>query len=352
MSMEAFFRAYLVAFLYWNELTLGCLALLMLHHLAGGRWGFVIQRLLAAGARTVPLMAALFLALIFGIRFLYPWASVDIVEGEELLLAKSLYLNVPFFLLRAAIYFASWFALAFVITRRSYRYDETGDERVLRRADRLSAFGLIVYVLTSTFAAIDWSMSLDPNWFSAVYGWLFAARQVLGGMALAIVALGLVWQREALRPLVTPRIVNDLGNLLLAALLTWAYLAFIQFLVIWYGNIPEEVVWYVERSEGGWRWLIISVAVLQFAVPGVLLLIRNVKRSILLLAAIAGLITITRLASLYWLVMPSLLPRFSLHWLDVALPIGMGGLWLAVFIWQLRRHHLAPLVVPAVSNER
>lgn len=346
LDLEHFFRAYLVAFLYWMGIALGCLALLMLHHLVNGTWGFAVQRLFAAGARTLPLMAVLFLPLIFGITYLYPWSVQDAAAGEELLLQKSLYLNVPFFLIRAAIYFIVWIGLAFTITRWSYCNDVVGEEALLWRTQRLSAFGLIFFVVTASLAAIDWSMSLEPNWFSSVYGWLFIAREALGALALAIAILGLLWRRPPLSGIVTPRLLNDLGNLLLALLLTWAYLAFIQYLVIWYGNIPEEVVWYAKRTVAGWQWVALSLVVLHLAMPAVLLLFRENKRRMVILSAIAGLIVLMRLADIFWVVMPSFLLILSFHWLDIVLPVALGGLWITMFLWQLKQHSLLPLNHP------
>ena len=346
LNLEHFFRAYLVAFLYWMGITLGCLALLMLHQVVGGKWGFAVQRLLAAGARTLPLMIVLFLPLIFGMAYLYPWSSQGAVEGEALLLRKSLYLNVPFFLIRALIYFGVWTGLAWAITNWSYRNDVTGDEALLRRAQRFSAFGLVFFVLTASLAAMDWSMSLEPTWFSSVYGWLFIAGEVLGALALTIVILGFLWRREPLSRIITPRLLNDLGNLLLTVLLTWAYLAFIQYLVIWYGNIPEEVIWYERRTAGGWEWVVILLVVLHLALPLVLLLFRQNKRRLATLSAIAAFVVIMRLVDIFWMVMPAFLAVFSFDWLDLALPVALGGLWIAMFLGQLKQHSLLPLNHP------
>lgn len=351
LAQERFFQAYLFAFLVWSGLSLGCLAFLMLHNLTGGAWGYAVQRLFEAGARTMPLMAVLFIPLLFGLSSLYPWSVAEVGESETLMLSKSSYLNVPFFTVRAVVYFVIWISLAIFLTRWSYQNDESGRVELWHKVMRLSVAGLMLWVLTVNFAAIDWLMSLEPEWFSSIFGWLAGLRYTLGAIALVIVFAGAIWQQPLLQEMLTAQVRNDLGNVLLASLLSWAYLYLMQFLIIWWENIPAEVVWYIRRLEGGWVWVLDALLVFYFALPGLLLLMRPVKRRMGFVVAIAVLILLMHLVHNYWLVLPVFTPTVDVHWLDIALPVGMGGLWLGLFTWQLRRHGVLPLNHPKFQED-
>ena len=334
-SPAEFFSAYLVAYAFWMGVSLGSLALAMLVQLARGHWGRVAQRCLMAGASTLPLMAVLLLPLVFGVRWLYPWADPQVVAADPLLAQKQGYLNVPFFLARSGMYLLAWLALWLLLRRGTRRYQQTGDARLARRLQQLSALGLGIIGLTATFAAIDWLMSLEPRWYSSVYGSIVAMGGVLGAFALTTAVTALAARRRAFQHLITPRVLNDLGDLLLAFVLLWAYVSFSQMLIIWSGNLPEEVVWYTRRLEGGWQAVAVALAVTQFAIPFALLIIRWVKRSAWLLAGVAGLIFVTRYLDLYWMVKPAVAAGW--HWLDPVAAVGVGALWFTIFSWSLSR---------------
>lgn len=356
VAPQRFFQAYLVAFLYWSGISLGCLGWLILHNMTGGQWGFALQRVLEAGARTVPLMALLFLPLLFGFSALYPWSTAQDQAGEIFFLPQSSYLNVPFIIIRAVIYFAVWTALALMLTRWSYRsdYQPHLGEEVWQDRVRLSAAGLLLFVFTANFAAFDWLMSLEPDWYSSVFGWLAIARHALAGLAFAILLLGLLRARRratALHDVLTGQALNDMGAVFLATLLTWAYLALMQFVVIWVANIPSEVTWYLRRAQGNWLWVVLALALAYVALPTLLLLLRPIKRRLRFLSSVAGLIFILHLLHIYWLVMPVFDAAPFLHWLDVALPLGMGALWLSLFAWQLARHPLLPANHPVLREK-
>lgn len=338
LGMQQFWRSYLLAYVFWWQVALGCLGMVMLHHLVGGRWSAMVRRLLETGAMTLPLLALLFVPLLFGLTSLYPWTDPDVVGHSELLQNKSLYLNLPFFLVRTALYFGTWITLAYLLNRWSLEQDRTGDPRLETRMRRLSAAGMILYVLTATWAAYDWLMSLEPEWFSSIYGLIIIAGQGLAALALAII--GLRWLPANVRQgtAATERWTqsfNDLGNFLLGFVMIWAYLSFSQFLIIWSANIPEEAVWYYHRSQGGWLGVGMVLVASHFVLPFFLLLSRRVKRRSQWLAALAVLILLTRWIDLYWLIMPAFYPQnVNLHWLDIVIPIGMGGAWLALYARQ------------------
>lgn len=343
IDLSHFFQAYLVAFLFWLGISLGCLALLMVHMLVGGPWGFPIQRILAAGARTVPLMAVLFLPLLLGAEYLYIWTEPEIVQADELLRQKTAYLNLPFFTVRSLFYLVVWIVLVLLLTRASYRLDVTGEVRLARRAQRLSGPGLILLLLTVSFAAIDWSMSLEPYWYSSIYGLLIISGQVLGALSLAVALLVLLHDRPPLAGLLRPLLIGDLGKLLFAALLGWFYFALIQFLVVWSANLLEEVVWYLNRTTGGWQWVALALVALHFILPFVLFILHHDRWRVAPLARIALLLLAMQLLHTYWLVIPAFRPgELVVHWLDLVAPLAIGGLWLALFAHRLRQQRLVP----------
>ena len=340
----SFFQAYLFGYLFWVGIALGCLALLMLHHLAGGRWGFVIQRPLEAGVRTLPLLALLFVPILFGLKELYLWARPETVAAEALLRHKQLYLNPPAFLFRAVVFFAVWIGVGALLTMLSGRRDQGAETLPLtRRMQVLSGPGLLLYGVTVSFAAIDWGMSLEPFWFSSVYGIIFIVGQNLAALAFVIVTVVLLSDRPPLRDAITPQQFHDLGNFLLAFVMLWAYIAFSQFLIIWSGNLPEEIPWYLNRMRGGWGVLAAILVAFHFLVPFLLLLSRSTKRRAKVLLLVAAGILAMRLLDLYWLTSPAFHPGgFSLHWMDLSLPVGLGGIWLAAYLSRLQRRPLLP----------
>jgi hypothetical protein len=355
LNLAQFFRAYLVAYLFWSGLSLGCLALLMLHHLVGGAWGAMIRRLLEAGTRTLPLMVVLFVPLLYGLTTLYSWSQPEVVAHDGLLQHKSVYLNVPFFVQRAALYFAIWLIVMFFLNHWSRQQEQVAgapqERRVQRRLRLLSAPGLVLYVLTVTFAAVDWIMSLEPHWYSTLYGVVILVGQILAALALAIVLITQLAEVPPVSTVLTLQHLHDLGNLLLAFVMFWAYIAFSQFLIIWSGNLPEEVSWYIHRTQGGWEWLGGLVLLLHFGLPFVVLLSRTSKRRAQVLWRIAAGLLGLHLLELFWLVLPAFYPStLAIHWLDVGLPIGMGGLWMAVFVWQLQRRSLLPWHDPRLQE--
>jgi hypothetical protein len=323
----------------------------MLHHLSGGAWGFVIRRALESGARTLLLMALLFIPLLFGLPELYLWARPEVVAGDALLQHKSPYLNAPFFITRTAVYFLVWIVLAALVTRWSLQQDRTASPSLTRRLQLLSGPGLVLYALTMTFASIDWAMSLEPHWFSTIYGVMFIVGQVLSALALMIPVAGWLAAYEPLAQVVSPTPFHDLGNLLLAFVMLWAYMAFSQYLIIWSGNLPEEIPWYLHRMQGGWQWLGLILLLGHFVVPFCLLLSRRTKRRAWVLSRVAIAVLCMRLVDLFWLVVPAFHPSgLSVHWLDIVAPVGVGGLWVAAGVWQLRGKPLLPLHDPRVES--
>lgn len=350
-----FFRSYLLAYLFWLGITLGCMAILMLHHLVGGGWGALIRRILEAASRLVPLMLVLFIPLLSGLRDLYAWAAPDYGETQALTWFREMYLQVAFFVARTGLYFLTWLLVIFFLNswaRQQERLQDAAAIRVRRRRlQKLSGIGLVLYGLTMSFAAIDWMMSLESHWFSTIYGFMVITGQGLSALAFAIVVIAWLARFEPVASVISADLLHDLGNLLLAFVILWAYMAFSQLLITWAGDLPEEIQWYIRRTGAGWEIIRVLLLLFHFTVPFLLLLSRAMKRHGQFLPILAAVLLGMHLIDLFWLLMPAFFPQqFHLHWLDIVIPVGMGGFWLAGFLWQLRRRTLLPLHDPHLQE--
>jgi hypothetical protein len=344
-----FYRSYLVAYVFWVSIPLGCLGILMMHHLTGGRWGHPIRRLLEAASRTFLLMAVLFIPVWLGMSHLYSWANPAATQAdpEGVLAFKRAYLTPAFFTVRTVLYFAVWLVLAYFLNRWSREQDQTADPGMARRLSSLSGPGLVLWGLLATAASIDWVMSLEPEWFSTIYGMIFMVVEALVAMSFVVFTLRMLADNAPIKDAVSPAQFNDLGNLMLTFLLLWAYLSFSQFLLIWGGNLKDEIPWYMVRAFGGWGAVAVVLIVLHFFVPFFLLLQRPLKRRLRALSLVAGFLIILSFVDVYWLVVPAYQksgPR--VHWLDVFAVIGIGGVWIATFLWQLKKLPLLPVHDP------
>jgi len=352
---DEFFRSYLLGYFFWTSIALGCLALLLLHHIFGAAWGFVIQRPLEAGARTVALLAVLFLPLLAGMHSLYEWSHAEVVAADPVLQHKSAYLNVGFFAGRVVIYFLAWLGIAHLLSKWSRQLDTSGDPRLVERLRNAGPPGLLVYGLTATFASVDWVMSLDPHWFSTMFGLMLIVGQVLSALAFVTLVTALLREHKPLAGVLRPEHLHDHGTLMFAFVMIWAYLSFSQFLIIWSGNVPETITWYHSRIAGGWETLALGLVALHFALPFAILLSRQNKRRADILAAVAALLLVMRLADLFWIMKPTFHPEgLRLHWLDPVVTIGIGGVWLAYYFHQLKSRPLIPQqdprMVEALAN--
>jgi hypothetical protein len=329
--------SYLFAFLFFTGIAIGSLALIMVHGLSGGAWGELLRHPLLAAARTLPLQALLAIPILAGLPSLYPWAHPDASAHDPLLRAQSWYLAPTFFVVRTIVYFAFWIAFLWMIVASAR---EPARARAL---PRIAAAGLIVYALSSLFAATDWVMSLLPHWHSSTFGLMVATGWMLVAAALAILCeTGLRANDFASGGLGSARVatadlLHDLGNLLLMFVLAWSYLAFMQYLTVWIADLPAETCWYIPRTLTSWRALAIFLIAFHFAVPFAVLLSRRAKRRALWLAGIGALLVIANLADAFWLVIPTFRPRgFAIRGSDLLAPLGMGALWGSIYLGQLR----------------
>ena len=351
VNADVFFRSYLLGYTFWIGLGLGSLGIAFVQFLTGGYWGLVTRRIFEAGAAPLPLMAVLFVPVLLGLPRVYAWARPDAVQVDPVLQHKALYLNVPFFVGRTLLYLIAWVILAYLLRRWSAAHDQRDDPRLFRRLQRLAIVGVIVLGLTVTFAAIDWLMSLDADWYSSMYPPMVAMGDLL--LALAFGTFLVTWMRRsaAMGELLTPRIYNDLGSLLLAFVMLWAYMAYFQYLLIWAGNLSDEIPWYLRRTAGGWLPVAVGIAGLGFGVPFWFLLFRSLKRNPSTLATIAGLVVLVRIVDVFWLIQPPFEPGGPVvTWTDLTALVGFGGLWLAIFVWAISARPLLPLHDPRLPG--
>ena len=359
---DHFFRSWLIAYLLFLGIALGSMGLLMVQHLTGGAWG-VFRRVFEASSRTLPLMAALFVPIVFGMASLYPWSHPDLVEHDRVLLHKATYLNSVFFVIRALVYFVGWTLIAWTLSRWSRQQDE-GDMSVNLRLRYLSGGGIVFYALTATFASVDWVMSLNPYWYSTLFGFLFVGGQGLSALAFTIIVSALLVRRPPVDTLFRASHFHDLGKLSLAFVMLWAYFNFSQYLLIYAANLVEEIPYFLVRTSHGWQYVAILLVVFHFAVPFSLLLSRDNKRMPHRLVWVALAILVVRYADLIMLVSPEFDAAganlhmavgepeagFHLHWLDLAAPLTVGGLWLWMFFTQLAQRPLLAFRDPCLRE--
>jgi len=350
LAPRQFSISYLTGYTFWLGLSLGCLGVAMIHHLTGGRWGFVTRRFLEAGFMTLPLMALLFVPVLFCMRELYPWARSGVGAASDSLRQRAMYENASLFCARAVAFFAVWLGMAFALRKWSLQQDATDDPLPTVRLRTLSGPGLVLYALTATFAFVDWVMSIEPKWSSTIFPLIVLIGQLLIAFALVTVLLSWLGQRLPFRDVVTRTHFHDLGNLLLTLVVFWTYVSFSQLLIIYSGNLPREIDWYRCRVAGGWKAVIVLLALFHFFIPFFLLLFRAMKQNIARLAVIAALIFAAHIAETFWTIEPSFFREgMHLHWLDAAGIVGLGGAWVAGFASSLKRHGLLPQNDPRIE---
>ena len=350
----AFFPAYLVAFLFWTGISLGGIGLTFLHHVVGGSWAVPLRRPFEAAGSLIVLMALFFVPILLGIRFLYVWTDPEVLAHHAVIAHKVKYLNITFFTQRAVFYFVLWGVAAYIMNSWSRSQDGQRDDAPSRRLHAIAGPAIVLMFLSASFAAFDWGMSLDPDWYSTIYGAMFIVGEILATMAFMTVVAIRLSAYEPLKTAVTAERLNDIGNLLLAFTMLWAYMSFSQFLITWLGNISEEVVWYLRRLEGLWGVVALILISFQFFAPFFALLTRQNKRRAEWVLPIASWILVMRIVDLTWLVLPASAipgkPQFpwgSLPWIATSI-VGVGGIWIAAFVWRLRSAPLIPLNDPNI----
>jgi hypothetical protein len=348
MQPEQMMRGYLIGYMLWIGLSLGCMALLMVQHLSGGLWGLSIRRILEAASKGLPLMLLLFIPLALGRHHLYEWMSGVGVNERNVW-----YLNMPFWWLRQAIYFGSWLLMMYVLNKRSALQDEPSATGHQPRFQLFSGIGALVYALTISFAAVDWVMSLDPHWGSTIYGMIFMAGEGLSALSFCVIMLTVLTRYSPMREIIKPEQFRDLGKLMLAFVMLFAYFSFSQWLIIWSGNLPEEISFFLNRIRGGWGVVALFIILFHFALPFALLLSKERKKDGRRLIGLAVMLMFMRLVDIYWYVVPNFAHArghfyFSL-WYLVG-PVALGGLWLGYFFYNLQQRPILPAYEPQMPS--
>ncbi len=352
---EEFYRAYLLGFMAWLGVALGSMAILMIRHLTGGGWGVVIRRILGAAMRTVPLLAILFIPIILGMHRLYIWAQplenvADKHLREHLADITKTYLTTNGFIFRAVFYFAIWNLLSYLLSHWSKQTDAAGAPDNTEKFKVVAGPGLILYGFTISFAAIDWVMSLDPSWISTIFGLVILIGEVLSAMCFAVVVERILYNYKPMSEMLKPDFVHDHGKWMLAFTMVWAYFNFSQWLIIWAGNLPQEITYYVRRLNGGWGSVGLFIVIFHFTVPFAILLSRPFKRDIRRLVWLAAWLIFMRLVDLFWIIEPNFSKTFSVTLADVVVPIAIGGFWLAFFFRNLGALPLLPAYDPSAGE--
>ncbi len=340
-----FFQSYLFALIYWAGFAFGGLGILLLNNVVGGKWGVTTRSFFIAAMRTIPLIALFVLPLfLLGMKEVYPWTHPDLVSHNMFLWRKRGYLNLPFFWVRVAIYFAVWLFWGFRVQKMSDQQDRDGDLSWPVRMRQFSAPGLLIFVLTATFAYIDWVLSTDVQFYSTVYGAMILIGDVLQTFALTIVALILVSKSDRFGGRINSSLLHDLGNLMFAFTIFWTYLSVSQLIIIWPADLPQELQWYLVRVRGGWTAIAAGIAIVMFAIPFLALLSQARKQNPNRLIKVAIWILCARAVDLFWIVEPTYRTNgFAIYWTDFAAFFGLGGVWLFVYLRYLGQRPLLPL---------
>lgn len=343
-----FYRSYLVGWVLCMSVTLGALALCMLNHMTHGAWGITARRMFEAAMRTLPWLFLLFLPIALGgMKELYPWTHPELVRGDKVLEAKSGYLNTNAFFVRFVLYFALWGFLSWRLDRLSRQQDERSTPQLSRRLQATSGPGIVAFCLSITFAAVDWVMSLQPHWYSTIYGFYLIACSGLAAIAFVILFARFLAARAPMAEVLQPPVFHDWGNLLFTFNMLWAYFCFSQFLITWSGNLPEEISWFMQRMHHGWGWVGMLLVLGHFALPFSLLLSRARKRHAARLARVAAILFVMRIVDYVWQVEPAFKEQNpAYYWLYAAAPLGLFGLWLALFLREYRKRPLLPVNDP------
>jgi hypothetical protein len=357
---DEFYRGYLLGFMCWLGVSLGSMAILMIRHLTGGGWGMVIRRILGAAMRTVPLLAILFIPMLIAVlqHRIYPWAMpLDAIQDahirEHLVkhsFVKDAYLNFSGFLIRAIIYFAIWNVLSFLLSHWSKQTDRAGAPDNTERFKAVAGPGLILYAFTISFATIDWVMSLDPSWISTIFCLIILIGEVLSAMCFAVIVERILFNYKPMSEMLKPDFVHDHGKWLMTFIMVWAYFSFSQWLIIWAGNLPSEITFYLKRLAGGWGWIGLALVLFHFVIPFALLLSRPFKRNIRKLVWLAVWLMVMRYVDLFWIIEPNFSKTLSITVADIVVPIAIGGFWLAYFFRNLGALPLLPLYDPSAGE--
>ena len=360
-NVEQGLRSWLLGFIFWGGITIGGIGITMLQYLTGGAWGVVIRRIVEAASRVLPLVFLMWLPLAIGVNYLYEWTHLP--PDDFTVLHRGAYQTSLWWIIRGVIYFALFGVMVYLLNDWSARQDKSADHeeaaKWLGRATAFSGPTMVIYVLVITFATVDWVMSLDPHWFSTIWGLLFVVGWALSTFCFSILIFAILGGTAPMNRVLGKRHLHDIGKLILALVMVWAYFNFSQLLIIYSGNIPEETGWYLVRMSTGWFWVGMVLVLFHFAFPYLFLLRQDWKKNIRMLGAISVFILVMRLVDMFFLISPN--PRIATHgeslplslsfsWMDIVAPVAVGGIWLWYFFGQLMSRPLVPVMDPFLEN--
>lgn len=350
LNPAQFFHSYLNAFIFWFSIAMGSLFFVMLHHLVAARWSVTLRRLAENIMMQTPLMLLFFLPLLLGLYDLFHWTHHEAVEADLILQKKAPYLNITFFVVRAAVFFGIWIAVSILLFKASLKQDLNPEEALTKRMRAISAFGIIAYAFTFSFASFDWLMSLDAHWYSTIFGVYIFSGSLVAIISFLVIVLFFMRRQGILRNMTTTEHFHDLGKLLFAFTVFWAYIAFSQYFLIWYANIPEETIWFRNRWVGSWKGVSLLLVMGHFVLPFFILITRSAKRKAAFLTVMAFWMLFMHWVDLYWVIMPGLQePGFNLSWFDLTAFIGIGGIFLWSLLKRIAGHPLIPVKDPQLK---
>ena len=360
-NVEQGLRSWLLGFIFWGGITFGGIGVTMLQYLTGGAWGVVIRRIVEAASRVLPLVFILWLPLAIGVSSLYEWTHLP--ADDFTVLQRGVFQTPTMWIIRGVIYFIIFGVMVYLLNDWSARQDKSADHeeaaKWLGLATKFSGPTMVVYVIVITFATVDWVMSLDPHWFSTIWGLLFVAGWALSTLCFSILIFAAVGGIAPMNRVLGRRHLHDIGKLILAFVMVWAYFNFSQLLIIYSGNIPEETTWYLARMTPGWFFVGVALVLFHFAFPFVYLFKQDWKKNIRMIGFISMFILVMRLVDMFFLISPN--PRIATHgeslplslsfsWLDIAGPVAVGGIWLWYFFGELMKRPLVPVMDPFLEN--
>lgn len=351
VNAEQFFFSYLTSFIFFTSIALASLILLMIHHITRASWGTVIRRIPETFVSNIWIWAIFVIPVLLGMHTLYHWTHTEAVAHDSILAGKTGYLNVPFFIIRQFIYFGIWGFLGYKLHKTSVEMDRTNDWGLTQLLRNISAPGIVAFALTTAFASFDWVMSLDPHWYSTMFGVYFFAMSFQAYFPILILMVFWMRRKGILEHTILKSHVFDLGAWFFGFTVFYAYIAFSQFLLIYYANIPEETIWYYHRLEGGWQYIGYALVLCRFLIPFVLLMNRDMKHRYKVLITIAVLVLFMHFAELFWIIMPNFHHHgFTISWLDFATLFGLGGIFMGLFFLRFKKHNLIPINDPKLSE--
>lgn len=351
LNSEQFFFSYLISFLFFTSISLASLILIMIHHITRSSWGVVMRRIPESFASNIWIWAFFIIPVLLGMGTLYHWAHADAVAHDPLLSEKTGYLNVPFFVIRQLIYFSIWGYLGHRLHKVSVEMDETNDWGLTELLKKLSGPGILIFGLTVAFASFDWLMSIDPHWFSTMFGVYFFAMSFQALFPILILMVFWMHKKGILENTIQKSHIFDLGAWFFGFTVFYAYIAFSQFLLIYYANIPEETIWFYDRLEGSWAYISYGLIICRFAIPFIVLMNRDMKHNTKILMFVSFLVIFMHIAEIYWIIMPTLHHHgIALSWLDFATLIGLGGIFMGLFFQRFKKHKLVPVNDPKLAE--